>query len=130
MPIGTWWQWWKQRRWLRWRKSSARAAAERRRAQRHSCTLDSSCWLIASVVGDPQIVRVRNISATGISLILDGSVEPETVIYLELLNRPKSYLCLVRLRVLYCVEHPDGVFIVGGAFQHTLTDEQLVGLLS
>jgi hypothetical protein len=104
--------------------------AERRRAQRHVCNLETSCRLVASVAGNAQIVRVRNISASGISLVLNGPVEPETILYIELLNRPTSFLCLIRLRVVYSVEHPNGVFIVGGAFLQALTAEQLTGLLS
>jgi hypothetical protein len=121
-----WWQWWKRRPWSRRKRS----VAERRRAQRHLCTLDTSCRLVASVAGNAQIVRVRNISATGISLVLNGPIEPQTVLYIELLNRHTSFLCMIRLRVVYSVEHPNGLFIVGGAFLQQLTREQLTGLLA
>jgi hypothetical protein len=104
--------------------------AERRRSQRFPCTLDTSCRLVAAVVGDPHILRVRNISAGGISLIFDKPVEPETMLYVELLNRPRSFLCMIRMRVLYCVEHPQGAFIVGAHFIPELSPEQMDGLLS
>jgi hypothetical protein len=126
MALRSWWRWWRRRPWSR-RKGSA---AERRRAQRHLCTLDTSGRLVASLAGNTQIVRVRNISASGISLVLNGPVEPETTLYIELLNRPSSYLCMLRLRVVYSVEHPNGLFIVGGAFLQRLNAEQLTGLLS
>lgn len=102
---------------------------ERRRAIRYNCTLETSANLIAQVQGDTTLAKVRNISVTGISLILPRRLEAETVVELELFNKARQYYCRVPLRVVYVMEHLDGNFLVGGAFGRELSNEELNGLL-
>ncbi|MFN4258734.1 MAG: PilZ domain-containing protein [Gemmataceae bacterium] len=96
---------------------------------RFPCNLDTSCTLIASVEGEAQPVKVRNISAGGISLIVPRGFEPHSVLTLQLVNKLKNYRCDVRIRVIYCLEHPTGEWILGAAFTRNLTDEELRAFL-
>lgn len=102
---------------------------ERRRATRYPVTLETAKHLIAQIEGDAWPARVRNISVSGISLILGRRVEPETVVNLELFNKDHHFYCKVPLRAIYILEHADGNFMLGGAFVRELTNEELRGLL-
>ncbi len=85
---------------------------------------------MAAVEGDPLPVRVRNISAGGISLVVHREVVTDTLLVVQLLNRPQMFLCDVQVRVTYAVEHPSGDWIVGGAFTRKLSDDELRSLLA
>lgn len=107
-----------------------KSGAERRASIRYGISLDTSPRLLASVEGDSTPARVRNISAGGISLVVHRNVEIDTVLDLQLLNRPQMFLCQVSVRITYAVEHPSGDFILGGAFTRRLEDQELRSLLS
>lgn len=124
----SWWPNWRSRG--RRPKTTELAGAERRETMRYGIGLDTSGRLIAAVGNDPTQVRVRNISAGGISLVLNHGVEPDTILEVQLLNRPTMFLCKVQVRITYIVEHPSGEWILGGAFIDKLGDEDLRALLS
>lgn len=125
-----WFSWltgWRQRR---QRARAAALEANRREAIRYNINLETSCLLIAALEGDTTPVRVRNISSGGISLVLTRGVEPDTVLSIQLLNRPRMYFCKVDVKITYVVEHPSGDWILGGSFNRKLTDEELRALLA
>lgn len=127
---GTWLSWWT--RWRSRRRAPAPEPAEsnRRQSYRFDINLDTSCLLIAALENDVSPVRVRNISAGGISLVLSHGVETHTILTVQLLNRPRMFLCTVDVRVTYAVEHPTGDWILGGEFNRKLTVEELRALLA
>jgi len=122
--------------WSPWRDSNRRArrvepsGAERREAIRYGISLETSGRLIADLENDQSQARVRNISAGGISLVLNHGIEPDTVLNVQLLNRPTMFLCKVQVRITYIVEHPSGDWILGGAFIDKLSEDDLRALLS
>jgi len=109
---------------------AAPSEANRRESVRYNINLDTSCLLIAALEGDSSPVRVRNISAGGISLVLSHGVEPDTLLTVQLLNRPRMFLCKIDVRITYVVEHPSGDWILGGAFTRKLTDDELRSILA
>jgi hypothetical protein len=104
-------------------------AIERRRAMRYACNLEVSTKLIAQVDGDTWPAKVRNISVSGISLIVGHRLDLETLVNVELYNKSRKFLCQVPLRILYVLEKRDGSFIIGAAFTRELSQEELQGLL-
>jgi hypothetical protein len=106
------------------------AGKEKRQTIRYKIDLETSCRLLAMVEGEPHPVRVRNISAGGISLVLMHEVPADELLEIELLNRPEMYLCKLQVRITYRVEHPSGDWIIGGAFTRPLSDEELRVLLT
>jgi hypothetical protein len=112
------------------RDSKEESAKERRDTVRYTITLETSCRLLAMVQGEANPIRVRNISAGGISLVLHNEVPSDTLLDIELLNRPQMFLCKLQVRITYRVEHPTGDWIIGGAFTRRLTDEELKLLLA
>jgi hypothetical protein len=123
-----WLSWWSN--WWRRRRIQQAAEANRRESVRYNINLDTSCLLIAALEGDPLPIRVRNISAGGISLVLNRGVEPDTILSIQLLNRPRMFFCKIDVKVTYMVEHPSGDWILGGSFARPLTDEELRALLA
>jgi hypothetical protein len=115
------------------RKQTGSQRPERRRATRYPCGLGASRHIVAKV--QPQAseakitAHVRNISATGISLLVNRALDPETILYVELCRPSRFWFCEVPVRVVYTVQHPEGEYIVGGAFMRELTDDEVKGLL-
>lgn len=110
-------------------KSAATTAIERRRAIRYECGLETSCQLMAQVDGDAWPAKVRNISVSGISLVVARKLDPETRVNVELYNKSRKYYCQIPLRIIYVLEKQDGNYILGAAFTRELSLEELQGLL-
>lgn len=105
--------------------------AERRTAVRYYPSgSDTFTHMSAVVEGLSGTTRVRNISATGISLIVDQDLDPEAEVQLQLRNLSKLFSCRLPLRIVYMVERPSGEWIVGGAFARKLTDQEMKALLT
>ncbi len=102
-----------------------KAGIERRVAPRYGCSLTTSCRLMAAVPGRIFTVRVRNISATGISLVVGQALEPGAVFEIELRSVSRNVSRLLGVRTVYCIEHPCGELILGGAFAEPLSEEEL-----
>jgi hypothetical protein len=119
---------------LFWRRRQRRprrpSGAERRAALRYGISLETSGRLIASLEGEPLPLRVRNLSVAGISLVVPRRLDSDTILDLQLLNRPQMFLCQVQVRITYAVEHPSGDWILGGAFTRPLTEEEVRLLLT
>ncbi|SRR5260370_29677055 len=103
---------------------------ERRKAIRYQCGLETASYLLAQIENDSYPAKVRNISVTGVSLIVARRLEPEAVVGLELYNKARRFYCKVPLRAIYIMELADGQFMVGGAFTRELSANELAGLLS
>ena len=73
---------------------------------------------------------IAPISAGGVSLVLNRGMEPDTMLTVQLLNRPRMFFCKVEVKVTYVVEHPSGDWILGGSFARRLSDEELRSLLA
>jgi len=111
-------------------KSEEEHWKERRQSVRYGINLETSCRLLAMVQGEPHPIRVRNISAGGISLVVPHEVPADQLLEVELLNRPEMFLCKLQVRITYRVEHPTGDWIVGGAFTRALREDELKSLLA
>lgn len=101
------------------------AGAERRTSRRHTC-LATHNRLMAAIGDDFVLARIRNISASGISLILSRPVEAGTVLSVDLIDtKTNKFSRTLQVKVIYAVEHPTGDWIMGGNFSSRLSDEEL-----
>jgi hypothetical protein len=104
--------------------------AERRGAERFPCSLQPF-W---SVVGEEQAespsASVRDVSATGIGLIVGHPIKPGTVLVLRLQTRDQRLSRPLPARVMHSTARPDGDWLVGCQFVRRLTDEDMWALLS
>jgi hypothetical protein len=73
--------------------------------------------------------RIPNISASGMSLVLDRKLEPGTVATADLFNITREYPCQVSLCVAYAIEQADGSVVHGCSFRRPLHNVELWGLL-
>ena len=70
-------------------------------------------------------VRVRNISATGISLVIARPIDPGTIFKIELRSVARNVTRPLKVHVVYCIEHPCGELILGGRFAEVLSNDEL-----
>jgi hypothetical protein len=97
---------------------------ERRVAPRFPINLTTSCRLMAVVPARTLSVRVRNVSVSGISLVVSRPVDPGDRLEIELRSVARNVTRLLTVQVVYCIEHPSGELIVGGRFSEPLTHEE------
>src|SRR5262249_10804157 len=84
---------------------------ERRAAPRLPSNLRISCYPVGSSLGERRQGRLRNVSKTGIGLVVDRCWTPGTVLMLQL--PAAEDLRLVRARVVHATPQPGGCFLVG-----------------
>jgi len=101
---------------------------ERRAAVRHPCRVLSACHPVPE--GDRLCgARAVDISATGIALVVDRPVEPETLLAVELPGRDQATPHTLLVEVRHCRPQPEGGWLLGCAFDHALSDADLRALL-
>lgn len=105
--------------------SPGKSGIERRVATRYPCNLATSCRLMASFRGGRPSARVRNISSTGISLVISQPVDSGSLLTIELRSAIRNFARTVELKVVYCIDHPNGDSILGGAFTQDLAEDEL-----
>jgi hypothetical protein len=97
--------------------------SERRVAPRLPSTLRVSCYPAGSGVGDRRQARVRNISRTGMGLVVDRRWDPGTTLILDLpvgeAPRPS------RARVVHATAQPGGLFLIGCVLETPLSEEEI-----
>jgi hypothetical protein len=107
------------------KNSIPRAWPERRVAVRYPGNSDTACRAYAPAAGI-YTAWVRDISATGISLLLPCEFEPGALLTLELGNADQGVSCLLLARVVHTLEvPPEGRWLHGCAFERELTDDEL-----
>jgi hypothetical protein len=104
--------------------SAPRAELVRGEAHRRPARLTIRHDLVATLRGAIWPERVHTLSATGISLALDRRMDAGTEVSLNLYHIPRDFSCTLPLRVISTIEHPDGLYITGGAFTRELSDEE------
>ncbi len=103
---------------------------DKRQSRRFRCNLDIVCKLRSEPSSaDLAVARIRNLSATGVCLVLDRPFEPRSFIHLELAHRWRHTVCHNSVRVVYVIRRCNGMYLVGGAFERPLTSEEAAELL-
>jgi hypothetical protein len=102
-------------------------ALERRRCPRFPANAAVRSHLSVTEGGDIWPERIRNISAGGISLLVDRPIAPGTMMTLDLYHIMRRLYCRRRLRVVSSIES-EGGFIIGGPFDGELWLDELQGL--
>ncbi len=101
------------------------APRERRVAVRYPGNPDAACRAYSPVAGI-YTAWVRDISATGVALLLPCEFEPGAIVTLELDNSDQGVSRVLRARVVHALEvPPDPRWLHGCAFERPLTAEEL-----
>lgn len=96
---------------------------------RYDCAVKAKCRRFGDDANDPQPVKVLNISASGIGLALDASVESGTLLTLDLLDKKDRPVCTILACVVHTTSRAGGDCALGCNFIRELTEEELQSLL-
>ena len=107
--------------------TSSRPAVDRRAYVRYGSQLKGSCRALSADRKHRWTAQIRDISASGIGLILNRRFEPGTVLRVKLPGSSSRRLYLVR--VVRVQKHANRTWIVGCVFPRPLTDEEVQSLL-
>jgi hypothetical protein len=99
---------------------------ERRIAVRYPASRDTSCQTADPVSRNRFPAWVRDISATGIALLVEKHFPPETWFTVELDNPRQGVAVQLQARVVHTIEMPnDYCWLHGCAFERPLRKEEL-----
>jgi hypothetical protein len=100
---------------------------ERRVSVRYQCGREASCSSLAPF--ERLSGRVRDISTQGIALILGTSIREGTELIMDLKTRNPGICLTLLARVIHSTLEAEGIWIIGGEFITTPTEEQIQALL-
>jgi len=98
--------------------------ADQRRSQRLTCDGTIRCRLLGGGL-DCWAIRVENLSAGGISLLLDRVVPTGKRLTVEIHHPASRLLCRRQICVIYALQHHMGGLLMGGQFAQPLTSREL-----
>jgi hypothetical protein len=96
---------------------------------RYDCALRAKCKRLSDSEGEPQAVRVLNISASGIGLALDFPVKSGSLLTLDLLDRHGRMVCTILACAVHTSSRAGAEYSIGCNFIRELTEEELQSLL-
>jgi hypothetical protein len=102
--------------------------AERRGQPRHECGEIAQCFAV--ITGQDFSARVRNLSRTGVGILVDAPIPVEAPIILRV---PRLDECPPRdlhATVVHCLPYSTGEWFAGCKLDRSLTDEELRQLLN
>jgi hypothetical protein len=110
----------------RWPKSAKRGRLSRRAAVRFAPRQEILCYCGLGPDAGYVRARVYDVSAGGACLLLKRPVEAGTVMEVEMVNGPHTFLCARTLRVLRVFQGKGGECVVAGEFDRKLGYDELL----
>ena len=89
----------------------------------------TECQLLMAVRGTVSPVSIRDLSTTGIGLVLHTPFETGTSLTIELINPSKKFSRKIPVRVVHACAQPGGCWLVGFQFNDQVSSEELQALL-
>ncbi len=102
---------------------------ERRAAERHECNIQTEGCQLGSLGSKSWAATVKNISATGVALILRHRVKPGTVLVIKFQSGNLNLSRPIPIRVMHVQPQAEGAWLHGCAFVRKLREEDLHSLL-
>jgi len=102
--------------------------SERRAEERFPVNGDAACPFISPVEKNFGAVRIRDVSMSGIGLLLSRRVEPGTLLALTLTNVARGFTKTVMVQVTHATAL-TGNYLVGGTFTVPLTYQEMTALV-
>ena len=96
---------------------------ERRRAPRYPCRAEVRCRAVGGDGDATRVVRLRDISDTGVGLEIDRKPAVGELLVVELPGTDFDSPFVVCARVIHVTAQDDGLFAVGCAFRSELTPD-------
>lgn len=104
---------------------SERRATERRVAVRYPVSHETTCHAVTAPYGALCPGWVRDLSASGIGLVIDRRFPAGTWLTLELDNAELGASVSVSARVVHVIEMPNDTWLHGCAFDRDLNENEL-----
>ena len=102
------------------------ALVERRGAPRHPCNIPT---VSRDPAGRTWVATVRNVSATGVALVLADRLKPGAVLVIQLQSAHQRLSRPLPVRVMHAHPQPEG-WLHGCAFLRPVREDDLRGLLA
>jgi hypothetical protein len=99
------------------------SGGERRVAPRRDSTQKVICYPAGAGLGERRQVRLRNVSRTGLALVVDRRWESGTTLVIEL--PVTEGVSVARARVIHATPQMGGRFLIGCVLDFPLTDIQV-----
>lgn len=115
---------------IRARVASARLAERRSLPRMRPERGGAECQVVSVVGGQFWQIKLRDLSASGVSLSLADRLEPDTLLIVELRNRNGSWSCTVLAWVVHVSTNGKGGWLVGCHFTQELATDELERVLS
>ncbi len=106
-------------------QAGRRSEAERRRAPRYPCALDAACQPVSGRAGHSWTAQVKNLSTSGVGLVLDRRFERGTILVLDLQGPGGDLARTVLARVVHVTPQGEKGWLLGCAFTSELDDDDL-----
>lgn len=103
---------------------------ERRAWIRYPRRLRTLWQLFGSRQEDSWTAELRDISQSGLGLVVNRPFPPATVLTVRLQTAARRFSRTMLVRVKHCAARPDGAWHVGCSFAVPLNDDQLKELLA
>jgi hypothetical protein len=102
------------------------SGVERRGATRHPSSLKIACYPVGGSLMERRQARIRNVSKTGIGLVVDRAWQSGTMLIVELPGEESTKT--VRARVVHSTPQMSGTYLVGCNFESALSDAEVQAL--
>ena len=104
------------------------ATKDARTVERFTVNRGTACSFALPVVADLGPVKIRDVSMTGVGLLLERRVEIGTLLAVGLVNQAKGFAQTLMVEVTH-VTPTAGGFLVGGTFLTPLTYQEMTTLV-
>jgi len=101
----------------------------RQASVRYAPSMKATCQIVALARDSFGPAKILDISATGVSLLLNQQFEPGALLAVELSNSDGRFTRLLLVRVVHSQELGASNYVVGGAFGSALSGDDIQSLL-
>ena len=105
------------------------AFMEKRSAERFPISSNVTCDFASPVLEDFGPVRVKNISTTGIGLLVPEQLQPDMLLAINLVNPAKKFSKTVLVRIVHVTQQSGHFWLIGGNLNPPLTYDELTTLV-
>lgn len=102
--------------------------AERRATVRYQSTAQGSCQTFPSRRESAWDAAIRDISTSGIGLVLGRRFEPGALLSIEVMDRSEGQMRQLLARVAHATARREGGWLIGCSLINSLTDEEVAAL--
>ncbi len=111
------------------RNGKPASGRDRRAAVRYHSKRAISCAPVPEADEERWSARVQDVSSTGIGLVVDSYIEPETYLEVQIQDEDSDRPAGFVVRVVHAQEKGAGEWLLGCVFARALGDEEILALV-